>query len=87
MYINTVQLASCHLHGDTCNKNNIDKIDITLLCISFVLHILFKKGISENQHIRLKRHDRDPNSIPHTTHRAAWAYIILCLSFIGISKA
>ena len=32
MYINTVQLVSCHLHGDTCNKNNIDKIDITLLC-------------------------------------------------------
>ena len=37
MYINTVQLASCHLHGDTCNKNNIDKIDITLLrfCIAY----------------------------------------------------
>ena len=69
MYINTVQLASCHLHGDTCNKNNIDKIDITLLC--FVLHILFKKGISENQHIHLKRHDRDPNSILHSKLRAA----------------
>ena len=37
MYINTVQLASCYLHGDTCNKNNIDKIDITLLsfCIAY----------------------------------------------------
>ena len=44
MYINTVQLASYHLHGDTCNKDNIDKIDITLLCFSYC----------ENQHIHLK---------------------------------
>ena len=71
MYINTVQLASCHLHGDTCNKNNIDKIDITLLCFLYC----------ENQHIHLKRHDRDPNSIPHTKHRAAWACIIF-MSFL-----
>ena len=47
----------------------------------FVLHILFKKGISENQHIHLKMHDRDPNSIPHSKHRAAWAYIIF-MSFL-----
>ena len=26
MYIDTVQLASCHLHGETCNKNNIDTV-------------------------------------------------------------
>ena len=64
MYINTDQLASCHLHGDTCNKNNIDKIDITLFCIFCTAHP-FQKGISENQHIRLKRHDRDP--IPFRT--------------------
>ena len=42
MYINTVQLTSCHLHGDTCNKNNIDKIDITLLC--FCIAYPFQKG-------------------------------------------
>ena len=78
MYINTVQLASCHLHGDTCNKNNIDKIDITLLC--FCIAYPFQKR-DINQHIHLKSHDRDPNSIPHSKHRAAWAYIIF-MSFL-----
>ena len=38
MYINTVQLASCHLHGDTCNKNNIDMIVITLLEQKSMVH-------------------------------------------------
>ena len=79
MYINTVQLASCHLHGDTCNKNNIDKIDITLLC--FCIAYPFQKRDIRKQHIHLKRQDRDPNSIPHSKHRAAWAYIII-MSFL-----
>ena len=43
MYINTVQLASCHLHGDTCNQNNINKIDITLLCFC-IAYPFQKKG-------------------------------------------
>ena len=47
-----------------------------LYCISFS-----KKGYQKKQHIHLKRHDRDPNSIPHSKHRAAWAYIIF-MSFL-----
>ena len=47
-----------------------------LYCISFS-----KEGYQKNQHIHLNRHDIDPNSIPHTKHRAAWAYIV-SMSFI-----
>ena len=50
MYINTVQLASCHLHGDTCNKNNIDKIDITLLCIFCTAYPFQKRDIRKPTH-------------------------------------